>query len=244
MTLIENISLVLPVYNEARVIEEVVRSYYNNLFKKCKNSEFIIAEDGSDDGTKEILQKLNKQIPFILVTSNKRKGYVNAVKDALKLAKKDYVFFSDSGGGHDPRDFWRLAKFIEDYDMVIGYKEIRKDPFNRIILSRGYNFIIGLIFNIWFRDIDCGFRIIKKSLIDDILKETNTLNYCIFSEFTIRAYKKGYKIKEYPVKHFRRYIEKIKTFAPLKLPKIILSLLIGLLRIRLELFKKTLNISK
>ena len=244
MNLIKNISLIMPVHNESKVIERVVRTYYNNFFKKCKNSEFIIAEDGSDDGTKDILKRLKKEIPFKLLTSDERKGYARGVKDALKLATKDYVFFSDSGGGHAPNDFWKLAEFIKDYDMVIGYKEIRKDLLNRIILSRGYNFIIGLIFNIWFRDIDCGFRIIKKSVIDDILKETNTLNYCIFSEFTIRAYKKGYKIKEYPVKHFRRYIEKIKTFAPLKLPKIILSLLIGLLRIRLELFKNTLNISK
>jgi glycosyltransferase involved in cell wall biosynthesis len=241
---IKNISLVMPAYNEAKVIERVVRCYYNNFFKKCKNSEFIIAEDGSDDGTKEILKRLNKEIPFKLVTGNERKGYVTGVRDALKLAKKDYIFFSDSGGGHDINDFFKLAKFMKNYDMVIGYKKIRKDPLNRIILSRGYNFIIGLIFNIWFKDIDCGFRIIKKNVVDDVLKNTKTLNYCIFSEFTIRAFKKGYKIKQYPVKHFRRYIEKIKTFKLMKIPKIMTSLFFGLLRIRLELLKKPLNLSK
>lgn len=238
MPQLENISLVMPVYNEARVIERVVRSYYNGFFKKCKNSEFIVAEDGSNDGTKDVLKRLNREIPFRLVTSSTRKGYVKGVRDALKLAKKDYIFFSDSGGGHDPTDFLKLAEFMKNYDMVMGYKKIRKDPLNRIFLSRGYNFMIGLIFNIWFKDIDCGFRIIKKDVLDDVLKETKTLNYCIFSEFTIRACKKGYKIKEYPVKHFRRYLDKIKTFKPMKLPKIILSLFAGLLRIRFELFAK------
>ncbi|MBI1935275.1 glycosyltransferase family 2 protein [Candidatus Woesearchaeota archaeon] len=236
-----DISLVIPVYNESKVIERVVRSYYD-VIRKCKNSEFIVAEDGSNDGTKQILKKLRNKIPFRLVTSNERKGYVNSVRDALKLAKKKYIFFSDSGGGHDPNDFWKLERFIKNYDMVIGYKKIRKDPLNRIILSRGYNLMIGLIFNIWFKDIDCGFRIIKREVIDNMLKDTKTLKYCIFSEFTIRACKNGYKVKECPVQHFRRHIEKIKTFAPLKLPKIIISLFIGLLRIRFELFIKSPNL--
>jgi len=227
----------IPVYNEAGIMEKIVRTYYNEVIRKIPNSEFIIAEDGSTDGTKEILKKLEREFPITVVSSGKRKGYVKAVKDALALPKNNIIFFSDSSGQHEPKDFWDLVKYIDNYDMVIGRKAKRKDPYYRIFISRVYNKMIWVLFGLKLRDIDCGFRLIKKDVRDDVLPETSTLKHAISSEFTIRAFKKGYSIKEVPVHHYRRKIGDKKNFSPTNLTGVIIALLVDLLKLKKELGK-------
>src|SRR3989338_1132806 len=169
----QKISIVIPVYNEAENIDSLVRSFYK-ILEKLPDSEMIIAEDGSTDGTKEKLTQLKNQILFTLISGEKRKGYNQAVKDALKTSKKDIILFSDSSGQHDPNDYFLLSKYINDYDMVVGYKSQRQDPLFRLILSKGYNLILRLLFGIKLHDINCGFRLIKRNVIEDILPQTNT----------------------------------------------------------------------
>lgn len=235
----QKVSLVIPVYNEAGLIDSLVRSYYNRVIKKIPKSELIVAEDGSSDGTKEILIKLKKDVPFRLVSGKERKGYNKAVKDALRIPKNDIILFSDSSGQHNPADFFKMAKYIDDYDMVIGYKYLRKDPTWRVFFSRIYNFLIKIFFGFDVRDINCGFRIIKKKVIDDVLKETGTFKkYCVFSEFTLRAYKKGYKIKEVPIHHEWRTVGEKKSFSLWNILKVVLILVLDIVRLRIVLGKK------
>jgi len=95
------VSVVIPVYNEGDVIEKVVRDFYAKVVSKVPGSELIVAEDGSTDNTKAILGRLAEELPIRLVSSDERKGYTRAVKDALKLPRFDLVFFSDSDGQQD-----------------------------------------------------------------------------------------------------------------------------------------------
>jgi len=234
----KKVSLVLPVYNEAGVIEKVLKEYYEEVIKKVQGSELVVAEDGSTDGTKEILARVSEEIPIRLISGKERKGYVRALKDASKLPKNEIVFFSDSGGGHDPKDFFKLYRYIDDYDIVMGYKSPRQDAWYRIVLSKGYNTLIGLLFGAWYKDIDCGFRLIRKECLDDVMPKVHTLTQCIASEFVIRAKKKGYRIKEVPITHKKRDIKEIKTFSPKKIPKIVWEMFSGLIRLRVELFRK------
>jgi len=234
----KRVSLVLPVYNEAGVIENVLREYYEEVVRKVPGSELVVAEDGSTDGTKEILERVSREIPIRLISGKERKGYFRALKDASKLPKNDVIFFSDSGGGHDPRDFFKLYSYIGDYDIVMGYKSPRRDFWYRILLSRGYNAMIGLFFGAWYHDIDCGFRLIKKRCLDDVMPEVCTLRHCLASEFTIRAKQKGYLIKEVPITHRKRDLVEIKNFSPKKLPRIVWDMFSGLIRLRFELWRK------
>ena len=126
------LSIVLPVYNEAEIIETVVRDFYEKVIKKYPNSELIVAEDGSTDGTKEILVRIEKEIPMRLVMGKKRKGYRKGVTDALLLAQGDYVFFCDTDNTHDPSDVFKLLEKIEDNDLVTGVKLNRSDPAYRV----------------------------------------------------------------------------------------------------------------
>ena len=231
----QKISLVIPIYNEVEVIEYVVKDYYNKIIKKLPGSEFIITEDGSTDGTKEILKRLKKELPIKLFMGNKRKGYSKSIRDALSIAKNDIVLFSDSDGQHEPNDFWKLLERIDKCDIVIGHKSKRHDPFYRLVLSRGYNILVGLLIGLWLKDIDSGFRVFKKNVLDDVIHDSITLEECTNSEISIRAFKKGYKICEVPITHRPRKFGKTKSFRIYKMPYVIINLFLDLLKLRREM---------
>ena len=190
-------SLVLPVYNEAEIITEVVADYFN-ILKQIDNLEFIVAEDGSNDGTSSILRDINKSIPFTLFQSGERKGYTMAVLESLRLAQGEWILFSDSDGQHDAADFLKMIEHFalksgseeaeRPVDMIIGLKSPRQDNLLRRLMGYGYNKLINIIFKTNFHDIDCGFRIIHRDLIKKVIPKCGKFSYCISSEITIRAF--------------------------------------------------------
>ena len=226
----EKISIVMPVYNQAKVIPKIIDSYCKEVIEKLPGSEFIVAEDGSTDGTKEALAELSKKYPIRLVSGKKRKGYTKAVKDALKLPKNDVIFFSDSDGEHSPKDFWKLYIELENADIVIGFKENRK-PFYRFFISRFNNFLIGAMFGLWLKDSNCGFRVMRKKLVQQVSQDVRTLTYASNAELAIRAFRKGFKVKEVPVQHFPAPSE---VFPVSRMPKVILTELLDLVKLRLQ----------
>jgi len=230
----KKITIIIPVYNEAGIIEHVVRDFYEKIARKMPHAQFVIVEDGSADGTKEILKKLQKELPFTLVSTATRKGYSKAFYDALKLVRTELVFFSDSDGQHEPGDVYKLLEKIGEYDIVGGYKHPRCDPVYRAILSKGYNFLIQLLFGLNMRDIDSGFKVIKKTVIDDVLKDPLRFDYCVMSEFVLKAHLSGYKITEMPVSHYPRKTGGSTIFTPGRLPGIIAGVVKGLLELKIK----------
>ncbi|MFC1808329.1 glycosyltransferase family 2 protein [Candidatus Omnitrophota bacterium] len=228
-----NLSVVMPVYNEAGTIESTIRDFYNTVGLKIPDVEFIIAEDGSTDGTRRILKRLAKELPIVLICSRERKGYTKAFKDALAYAKKDLILFSDSDGQHKPSDVFLLLEAIKDNDIASGYKMPRMDPLHRIVMSKVYNFIINILFKFQMIDIDSGFKLIRREVIEDVLWKVTRMEYCVMSEFIIRSKLAGYRIVEVPVSHISRTNSKTCIFLPTKLLVIIFSLLVSLLIMRL-----------
>lgn len=198
------ISLVMLAHNEVDVIEGVVRGYHREVIARLPGSEFIVVEDGSRDGTWEALRPLGEELGLRLIHRDERQGYTRALRSALGLATRDLVFFSDSDGQHDPRDFWRLARRIAYADLVVGFKHPRRDPAYRVAMSRVFNALIGRVFKVRLRDANCGFRLMKRPLVDDLLADTWLFRECVFTELTIRAFYKGYRVDEVPIRHLPR----------------------------------------
>ena len=236
----ESISLVLLVHNEADVIESVIRDFYSKTVSKIPGSEFIVAEDGSTDGTKEILKRLADEIPIRLISGNDKKGYTRALIDALKLTQKDLIFFSDSDGQHDPEDFWPMYRLMDECDMVIGCKINRKDKSYRLFVSKIMNAIINLIFRIPLADINCGYRLMRKSVVDDILEGGLIFPDCVFTEFTIKAWNKGYRIIESPIRHYERDFGKSRGLPSTRIPMALLKMIFNIAKLKLSLKKKRL----
>lgn len=160
---------------------------------------------------------------------------MNGVKDGLKQTSCETVFFIDSDGQYIPSDFWKLHAVMDKFDMVIGRKVRRKDSFHRIVISLVFNQIIRFLFHVPIHDADTGFRLIRKDVIEDVLKDTIILPYSFWAEFTTRASKKGYRIAEVPINHRNRLAGGTRLYSMRKLPRIILIQLIGLSRLFAEL---------
>jgi len=228
------ISLLLPVHNEAETIEKTILEFYNEIGTKIP-LEVIVAEDGSTDGTKEILRRLNEKIPMKLILGEHRKGYMGGVKDGLRHVTTDYVFFVDSDGQHSASDFWKLYEKKDSCDMAIGRKIKRNDPPHRILLSKIFHKMICCMFRLPAHDPDTAFRLIRKELVHSVAEDVHLLPYSFWTEFTVRAFRKGFNIAEVPVVHKRRLNGDTHLYKLSKLSGIVISQLIGLSKLWKEL---------
>jgi glycosyltransferase involved in cell wall biosynthesis len=219
------VSVVLLAFNEREVIERVIREVYGEIVARLPGSELIVAEDGSTDGTAELLRKLADELPIRLVQSRERKGYTRALRDALALPERDLIFFSDSSGKQAPKDFWELYEAIKDADMVIGYKHPRRDPHYRIVLTRVFNFLVNRYFGVRFRDINSGFRLMRRSAVQRILQDQWRMSYLISFELTLRMALRGMVVKQVPVSHRRREYGESRGLPLNKIPEAVFLVL-------------------
>ena len=239
MRSVQPVSVLLLVYSEAEVIEDVARGIYREVVAKIPGSELVIAEDGSTDGTKEILGRIVPEMPGTrLVQGEARKGYTRAYKDALGLCTHELIFFSDSSGKHDPRDFWKLAEKIDECDMVIGCKAERQDRFYRVLMSRVFNFLVSHYFGYHFRDINSGFRLMKRRAIQKVLGEEWHMKHLINFEFTLRLLAHGFRVVEVPVTHRPRAHGASRGLPCRKIPGAIMMALCTFPKLKRELKRK------
>lgn len=233
-TLSDALSILLPVHNEAATIESVLSDFCATVAGPLR-AETIVCEDGSTDGTAEVLRDLAQRYPIRLLTGSRRKGYASAVRDGLRNAHSNLVFFADSDGQYAAEDFWRLWPHIDDYDMIVGRKERRADPLHRTVLSKGFHLLTKTLFQIPLKDLDCGFRIIRRNVIDKVLPRVRSLPYSFWAEFTIVASHQGFRILEVPITHKKRLqgITSIYTYE--QLPFIVMKQAAGLANLSLRL---------
>jgi glycosyltransferase involved in cell wall biosynthesis len=218
------VSVIINVFNEAGTIEQEIREIHAEVIQKLPGSELIVAEDGSKDGTKEILARLKSELGIIHSTSAERKGYAKAFRDAVMLAKNPYVFFSDTGGKQDFADFWKLYPHCDQFGIVSGYRAARRDQLYRRLMTWTYNFLLRVYFKVNFRDADAGFRIYQIAVIRKIVNEPWVNRHLISSELALRAVYSGFEIKEVPVL-YRQRAGVSRGLPPGKIPKVIVSVL-------------------
>jgi glycosyltransferase involved in cell wall biosynthesis len=233
------LSVIMPVHNEAGSIKEIILDYFETIICQLNNSNLIIAEDGSTDGTREILFSLKNDIPINLFSDIRRKGYAKGVEDALKKCDGEWIFFSDSDGQYLSLDFWKLWQQREGHDMIIGRKLKRSEGLHRSVLARGFHIIANNLFDLDLHDADCGFRLIRKDLINSMGTEAKYLEYSYWAEFTIRASLMGFNVHEVPINHATRTHGKTQIYKPSKIPLIVLKELKGLAALYFEMRRKS-----
>lgn len=233
------LSVVLPVHNEAPIIKKVVDGFYREIISKFENSELVVAEDGSTDGTREILFALSKRLSKMrLLPGGKKKGYMAASRDALLASRGRLVLFSDSDGQHDPRDFWRLHSAMgEATGVVNGARLERHDSPHRRIFSCVHNSMVSILFGMPRLDFNSGFKLMRREVVDGVAGDIRHLKYGFSTELLVRATNAGFGITEVPISHMKRgHMQgRDAQFAPLKLPGAATSEILGLLELKREL---------
>lgn len=207
--MINKLSVFFPAYNEEKNLTSTVDKTIPILKKIVDKWEIIIVNDGSKDKTAEIAQKIQKKYKnedISIITHNPNRGYGAAFKSGIYNAKYPWITFTDADGQFDFNDIKTLISTQEKTkaDLVIGYYLGRKVPFYRIWGSKVWQLAVYMLFGLKVRDIDCGFKLFKKEVVDTIPKLEAERGPFISSEFLIKAKRKGYKIVEIGVHHFER----------------------------------------
>jgi len=173
----------------------------------AKKYEVILVNDGSRDNTLSIARELEKENRNIRVVSQKNQGYGGAVKRGFKEAKYKWVFYSDGDLQFDLSEFKRFIPFTEKYDMVIGYRKIRAEGFRRFLVAKMLRIwnLLFLGFPLFIKDIDCAFKLINRDVINAV-KPLESNGAMLTTEFLLKAHRKGFKIKQVGVKHYRRLL--------------------------------------
>lgn len=229
------ISLLLPVHNEVETIETVITEFCNEVCAKMP-VEIIVAEDGSTDGTKEILRDLAKKIPMKLILGEERKGYSRGLIEGLSMVDTKFVVFVDSDGQHLARDFWKLYDLRYKYDIVSGWRVNRADGFHRKLMSAVFQWMARILFKLpRLYDITAPYRLVRSDVAKEIAKEFRYMGESFWTEFTIRACRNGFQLVEIPVTHRQRLLGDTSVYKPNKLFRIVLSQFIGLIRLWMEL---------
>ncbi len=212
------VSVLMPVHNEADIIEDVVEEWVRDVFQYLpKGSEFVFDEALSTDGTREILARLCKKYPFIRVNYHDTKdGFGPSARRLYSEARCPLVFFTDSDGQYVAADFWKLAKYIPAYDVVHGAKFGRKDSFFRRFFSGLFNQITCMIAHVNYFDINSAFRLIKAEVIKEILPQVNCMPTLLNTELFLRCQFENYSIKQIYITHRERKYGKSRGLPPVR----------------------------
>jgi glycosyltransferase involved in cell wall biosynthesis len=198
----ETVSVLIPVYNEEENLLPLSERLITALKKTGRPYEVIFVDDGSSDGSLEILLDISKKNPNIKVVSFSRNfGQTAALSAGIDFSKGDILIPMDGDLQNDPEDILPLLQKIEEgYDVVSGWRKNRKDPFlTRRLPSMIANKIISWIGGVHLHDYGCTLKAYRR----DILK--NIRLYGEMHRFIpIYAQWIGTRVSEIPVRHFPR----------------------------------------
>jgi len=198
-----SLSVILPALNEQDNIELVIKSALEFLPSLASRYEIIVVDDGSEDRTPQIVDSLARRYQEVVSLRHPRnQGYGAALRTGFDQAKNDLIFFTDGDGQFDIKELPLLLDFAEETDLVCGYRIKRADSLRRRINAWIYNWLIKSLFGLRVRDIDCAFKLLRRQVIENINLESR--GALINAELLILARKRGYRIREVGVSHYRR----------------------------------------
>jgi len=206
------LSIFFPAYNDSGTIASLVITALQTARTLTPHHEVIVVNDGSADNTAEILEELARTYPEVrIVHHEKNRGYGGALRTGFATATRELVFYTDGDGQYDPAEMevlWR--RFDDSVDLVNGYKISRSDPLHRIIIGRVYHHTVKILFGLKVRDVDCDFRLMRRSIFNTVHLEKNSGVICL--EIMKKITDGGFRIAEVPVHHYHRAHGKSQFF--------------------------------
>jgi glycosyltransferase involved in cell wall biosynthesis len=202
-----SISAFFPAYNDAPSLPGLIERTFKVLNACASDYEVIVVNDGSRDGTAVVLANLEAKYHNRLrvVTHEKNLGYGQALRSGLRHATKELVFYTDGDGQYDVAELPKLLKKLRrNVGLVNGFKLERNDPRHRVWIGDVYNRFARALFQIGIRDVDCDFRLIRRSLIEDLCLTSTSGTICVELVRKLELLECG--VREVGVHHYpRRY---------------------------------------
>ena len=193
------LSVIIPIYNEIHTLEELIMRV-----KKTKLAdEIVLIDDGSSDGTREIVEKYKGQDGIVVVMHEKNQGKGAAVRSGFKVAKGDIFLIQDADLEYDPREYPNLLKPLEEElsDVVYGSRFLgaprRVAMFWHMIANKLLTLFTNILYDTILTDMETGYKVFKREVVRDMPLHAKRFEF--EPEFTAKILKRKFKIYEVPI---------------------------------------------
>jgi glycosyltransferase involved in cell wall biosynthesis len=209
-----SISAFFPCYNDAQTIGDLVLQVDDELRRLTDDYEIIVVNDGSRDASASTLTALQARVDRLrVVTHETNRGYGAALRSGFAHATRDLVFYTDGDGQYDVGELPILLMLLtDDTHVVNGMKMTRHDAPHRIFLGNLHRFLTRWAFWLPITDVDCDFRLIRRSVLDRIVLQSDSGSICV--ELVKRAERAGAQFREVSIHHYARRSGVSEFFTP------------------------------
>ena len=199
----ELVSILVPVYNEERFLEQVLRKVHAAPFDK----ELIVVDDGSRDGTKGILARLSRELPLTVLTHERNRGKGCAVRTAIKASRGSILLIQDADLEYDPEDYPALLKpIVEGRTKVVYGSRFLGAPRASYFWHRAGNWIItmmvDLLFNASLTDVETCYKAFRREAVASLPLRARSFELEV--EVTCKLLRTGQMILEVPIAYYGR----------------------------------------
>lgn len=197
-----SISLVLPAYNEAENIEPMVAEATPALESVTADYEIIVVDDGSSDDTAGAARRVMETHDHVRMVQHPiNQGFGAAVFSGFTSAQKDWIFYTDADRQFVLAELGNFVPHMDQADLIAGYRAPRRDPFLRVFYGKGWSMLCTLAFGYTVRDVDCGFKLFRREIIEQLAPQIRSRGATFSIEWLVRAKRAGYRFVELPVTH-------------------------------------------
>jgi glycosyltransferase involved in cell wall biosynthesis len=201
------ISVVVPLLDERESLEALVAGIFQHLAPLGRPCEIIAVDDGSRDGSLEVLRSLRSRDPRLRVISLRRNfGKADALDAGFRAARGEIILTMDADLQDDPREIPRFVATLEQgWDLVSGWKRVRRDPLSKTLPSRLFNAVTSRVSGVRLHDFNCGFKCYRREVVEalQVYGELHRFLPAI-------AHLKGFRVTEMEVAHHARPFGKSK----------------------------------
>jgi glycosyltransferase involved in cell wall biosynthesis len=197
------ISAVMPAYNEEANLEQSVGRMAGALEANARAFEIIVVDDGSQDGTAALLERLKAEHPELRVIHHPvNRGYGAALRSGFDAARYAWIFMMDADNQFDPAEVQSLLQRAGEADIVAGYRQHRRDPLLRRLNAWAFFTMVRLLFGRLVRDVNCAFKLIRRDLVARMALHSE--GALINAEMLVLARQLHARVVEVPVQHYPR----------------------------------------
>ena len=193
------LSVIIPVYNEVENIEEILK----RVKATKRAAEIIVVDDGSQDGTRDLLKKLDGKGRVRVILREKNQGKGAAIRTGLDAATGDILLIQDADLEYDPRDYPALLQPLEEglADVVYGSRFLggprRATMFWHMIANKMLTFMTNILYDTILSDMETGYKVFRREVVDGMKLRSKRFDF--EPEFTAKALKRKYHIYEVPI---------------------------------------------
>lgn len=201
------LSVVIPAFNEERRLAATLRDIRERLAAADFSYEVIIVDDGSTDQTRAVAREAGRPFSdFQLIANDANRGKGAVVRQGMLAARGQWRLFMDADNSTTIDYFFRMKPFLEKgYSVIFGSRkaagaEMKPQPFYRRWLGEGGNTLVRLLGLSRFRDTQCGFKCFSAEAAENVFSSLRDSGWMFDIEALCLAGRKGFQIKEIPVK--------------------------------------------